>query len=163
MNERDLLQAGFRYALSLKAAPADAEDLVQEAWLRLYRRHGRVRDKALLFTAIRNLFIDRYRRERLVVIEAVDDIDAADDETPLLDDQLRAADLAEPLSRLRSEEREALFLQAVEGYTAQEIARMTNRSRGTVLSLLHRAKRKLADAIRARDDDVAASAGTHKR
>ncbi len=154
MNERDLLQAGFRYALSLRPAPGEADDLVQEAWLRLHRARGRVRDQALLFRAIRNLFIDHYRRERLVVFEPLDSVAETADGAPLLDDRVTLDDLKAPLESLRSEEREALFLNVVEGYTAQEIADLTERPRGTVLSLIHRAKRKLREALTSESDDT---------
>jgi RNA polymerase sigma-70 factor (ECF subfamily) len=43
---------------------------------------------------------------------------------------------------LRSVEREVLFLAVVEGYTADEIGRLVGQSRGSVLSLLHRAREK---------------------
>lgn len=62
----DLLQAGFRFALSLTHHTHDAEDLAQQAWLNLARRHGRVRGKGLLFQTIRNLFYDQYRRGKIV-------------------------------------------------------------------------------------------------
>lgn len=154
MNDRDLLQAGYRYALSLRARKDDAEDLVQEAWYRLHRHAGRVGGKALLFTAIRNVYVDRWRRERLVVFEPLDDRDEPVDETAKPDEaRFAVRDLAAPLAALRSEEREALFLSVVEGYTAQEVADFTGRPRGTVLSLIHRAKRKLRQALQ---DDSAA-------
>lgn len=59
-----MLQAGFRFALSLTHHRHDAADLTQQSWLNLARRHGRVRNKSLLFSTIRNLFYDQYRRER---------------------------------------------------------------------------------------------------
>ncbi|MEM7394370.1 MAG: sigma-70 region 4 domain-containing protein [Verrucomicrobiota bacterium] len=52
------------------------------------------------------------------------------------------------LEQLRPEEREALYLQTVEGYTAQEIARLTGKSRNTILSLIRRGKKKLMDEAR---------------
>ncbi len=149
MDERDLLDAGFRYALSLRHVAHEAEDLVQEAWLRLYRKRGEVRDKRLLFKTIRNLFVDQYRRERLAVFEPLDGVTEVADGALLLDERVRAADLEGPLAGLRAEEREALFLHVVEGYTAREIASLTGRPRGTVLSLVHRAKRKLHAALSA--------------
>jgi RNA polymerase sigma-70 factor (ECF subfamily) len=162
MNDRDLLQAGFRYALSLRANRHDAEDLVQEAWYRLHRRAGRVDGKAVLFTTIRHAFVDRYRRESLVVLEPLDDADApdSDDGEGSLDARLTARDLEAPLASLRAEEREALFLGVVEGYTAEEIGALTGRPRGTVLSVIHRAKRKLRRAIEARDADAASAGGS---
>lgn len=148
MEDRDLLQAGFRYALSLKPHRQDAEDLVQEAWLRLHRHAGRVDGKSLLFTTIRNLFIDRHRRDRLVVFEALDESLCAPAETgdPVAA-AIAARDLEAPLAALRPEEREALFLTVVEGYTAAEAAAFTGRARGTVLSLVHRARLKLRRAL----------------
>lgn len=148
MNERDLLQAGFRYALSLRASHQDAEDLVQEAWFRLHRHQGRVSGKSQLFTTIRNLFIDRYRRSRLAVFEPMDEIDEPiDEEAAKLEAHIVARDLEAPLESLRPEEREALFLMVVEGYTADEVAGLTGRARGTVLSMVYRAKRKLRKAL----------------
>ena len=57
-------------------------------------------------------------------------------------------DLDELLAFLRPEEREALYMNAVEGYSAREIAELTDRPRNTVLSLIHRGKKKFRDAIR---------------
>jgi RNA polymerase sigma-70 factor (ECF subfamily) len=51
------------------------------------------------------------------------------------------------LAGLRTPEREALYLNVVEGYTAKEIGRLTDTSRNTVLSLIHRAKEKLRAAL----------------
>ena len=60
-----------------------------------------------------------------------------------------------PLSQLRSEEREAIYLQVVQGYTAAEAAELMERPRGTVLSLIHRGKARLRMLLRdqARQED----------
>ena len=47
------------------------------------------------------------------------------------------------LAQLRDVEREALFLHVVEGYSVNEIAVLTGKPRGTVLSLIHRGRQKL--------------------
>ena len=52
--DAERLQSGYRYALALTHQPADAEDLVHEAWVNLYRRYGAVTSNALFFTAIRH-------------------------------------------------------------------------------------------------------------
>lgn len=160
--ERALLQAGFRYALSLTAERAEAEDLVQEAWCRLHRRHGRVTEKAMLFTAVRNIFLDQYRRGRLVVFEAIDEAEAPAEADEAMEARLIARDLEAPLAALRPDEREALFLTVVAGYTAEETARMTARARGTVLSLIHRAKAKLRRALDDDRDSPPGAAGTRE-
>jgi RNA polymerase sigma-70 factor (ECF subfamily) len=146
MTERDLLNVGFRYALSLVHNEQEAEDLVQESWLRLYKKRGRKINKSLLFTSIRNLFIDQHRRGKLVVFREFDEErDFAD--SPSFLSELNVRDLEVALAALRSEEREAIFLNSVEGYTVREIAAFTQRSRGTVLSLIHRGKQKMAKTL----------------
>ncbi len=140
VSDADLLQAGYRYALSLTHRIDDAEDCVQEAWLKLCRRYGRVESIAVLFTAVRNLHIDHCRRAKIVAFESLDAEDvgpepaAPERETPGVH-----GDLETLLGGLRMVEREVLFLHYVQGHTAAEIGVLTGRPRGSVLSLLHRA------------------------
>jgi len=143
MDHKDLLQAGFRYAYSLTHHNSDAEDLVQTAWVKLLSSYGEVANKSLLFTSIRNLFIDKYRKNNLVVIESTEIAPECVDNRDSLNDSLCRKDIEKALNYLRSEEREAIFLNVVEGYSAQEIAQLTQRSRNTVLSLISRGKQKL--------------------
>lgn len=153
MNTEDkleaLLQSGFRYACSLTHQPAEAEDLVQEAWLKLARSKQPAWNKPLFFVTLRNLYIDRYRHARLVVLEPLDDAneevisDSASEQEIAMDVEL----LERSLSVLRVEEREAIYLHLVEGYSAAEIAKLTDRSRNTVLSLIHRGRKKLLAAL----------------
>lgn len=143
MTDRDLLQAGYRYALSLAFNHHDAEDLVQEAWVRVSRLHGSVEHKSLLYVTIRNIFIDQYRRKNLVLIESLEDYQEAGSEDVNFEFAINADQINVALHALRVEEREVIFLNAVEGYTAQEIAGLTKRSRNTILSLMHRGKKKL--------------------
>lgn len=148
MNEVELLNAGYRYAWSLCGNRQDAEDLVQDAWCRLVKRYRRTPEKSLLFTTVRNIYIDSYRHNTRFprislqdhhLSEGTDYLSAVDSEDAFAE----AESLQLQLNRLRDKEREALFLSVVEGYTAEEIALMTNSARGSVLSLLHRAKAKL--------------------
>ncbi len=137
----DLLQRGFRYALALSHSPPHAEDLVQDAILALLRRGGPW-NPGYLMRAIRSRFIDQHRRERLVVVRALDDVPeprvyAAFDEPA---SELDPERLERALAALRPAEREAIYLHCVEGYTAREIAELTGHPRNTVLSLLHRGR-----------------------
>ncbi|GJM15126.1 MAG: RNA polymerase sigma factor [Thermodesulfobacteriota bacterium] len=142
MTDRDLLQSGFRYALSLTHNEHEAEDLVQDVWLKLYINSGEIKSKSLFFTSIRNLFIDRYRKKKLVVIEQLEEIG----ETEILTSEIDINDIEKCLAKLRPEEREALFLNSVEEYTAKEISELTNQPRSTVLSLISRGKKKFISA-----------------
>ncbi len=138
MEDRELLQSGFRYALSLTHNEHEAEDLVQDVWLKLYINSNNEKSKPLFFTAIRNLFIDRYRRKNLIAMEQLDENEVIDEKLP----DITNKDIEKCLEKLRPEEREVLFLNGVEEYTAEEIAGITMQSRSTVLSLLSRGKKK---------------------
>ncbi len=144
--DAERLQSGYRYALALTHHPADAEDLVQEAWLNLCRRYGRVESNALLCTAVRNLFIDQGRRKKIVQFESLDQPEPPE-LPPMADEEPGVkGDIAALLAVLRPVEREAIFLHYYEGRTAEEIGQLTSQPRGTVLSLLHRAIAKLRAA-----------------
>ncbi len=139
-----LLQRAYRFALSLTHDDAEARDIVQDASLSVARRGGPWHAGYLL-TAVRNRFLDIRRRPAIFDHEV--DTTALDDpaDTPSPDDTapFAAMALGDALGLLRDDEREVLFLHAVEGLTASEIGAITNRPRGTVLSLLHRTKKKL--------------------
>ncbi len=140
-----LVQAGYRFALSLCHHHYDAEDLAQQAWIKCQHRYGGVKNRSLLYTTIRNLFYDQCRRGKIVLFESIEGHSEPQVETQ--EPAHAAADLDVLLAGLRAEEREALYLNAVEGYTAREISEHTGSSRNTILSHLHRARRKLAHAL----------------
>lgn len=151
----ELLQAGYRYALALRCKEQDAHDLVHEAWIKLNTQLIPLVNRPRLLRTIRNLYIDRYRRDQILVLESVEVVDLpATDDTVTIDSQFAADNLDACLARLRPPEREALFLNSVEGYTAAEIARITGRPRGTVLSLIHRARMKMKAMLAEHDYGV---------
>jgi len=143
MSDTELVQAGYRYALSIARHHEDAEDLVQQAWMKLQRAYGRVEGLPVLFRAIRNLFYDMKRRSKIVQFEPLD----STPEPGRRESAGVSLDMDEVLGRLRSEEREALYLNVVEGFTASEIAEQTGSPRGTILSHIHRARQKLSKAL----------------
>lgn len=147
MDHRELIQAGYRYALSLCHDRGDARDLVHESWARLARRYGEA-NKTLLFIAIRNLWIDAGRRPRLVVAD--NDATARTAGSDRADRGALRGELAAALAELNAQEREAIYLALVEGHTADEIAYQTGRSRNTILSQIRRGK----DKLRARLEDT---------
>lgn len=137
----DMLNAGYRYALSLCPVRADAEDIVHDAWIRLDKRYGKSPEKALLYITIRNLYIDKYRREQKIKFDEFEDQHYLADTAG--EQRLTFEEMSYFLKQLRDVEREALYLSVVEGYTADEIGKLTSTARGTVLSLIHRSKIKL--------------------
>ncbi len=151
LTDADRLQKGYRYALALTHHSADAEDLVQEAWLNLSRRYGRVETNAVLFTAVRNLFVDQCRRKKIVQFDSIEEREGPELPAIAESEPGLQGDLEVLLSILRPVEREALFLHYYEGRTAEEIGQLTAQPRGTVLSLLHRALAKLRAAAVQKD------------
>lgn len=143
-DDRAIIRAGFRYALSLTHDRHDAEDLVQQACLKTFRSRGKLISKRYLFVAIRNLFVDRCRKKQLHRAD-LDTVDLADPKPSQSERLEHRDDIQTMLSLLSYEQREVLFLNCVEGYTAAEIAEITGQPRGTILSQLARAKKKLVD------------------
>lgn len=144
-----LIQAGYRYAYALQNDSGEAQGLVHDAWLRASKSANGTPDKALLFRCVRNIHIDQYRRSRKVQFCSVDDFGRdAGDQTGAFDVvEVPDSKLESALTTLREPEREALFLSVVEGYTAGEVAKLTGSTRGTVLSLIHRARSKLKNIM----------------
>ncbi|MEM7624634.1 MAG: RNA polymerase sigma factor [Planctomycetota bacterium] len=149
---RDLLQSGYRYALTLTRDEPQAEDVLHEACLSLSRSGG-TWERRLLFRAIKHRYIDAYRRDQRRpdevgvepgVLAAVAGSGAQDG---VLAKLVQADTVRDALHSLSDDEREAVYLAWVEGYTARETARQLDRPRGTILSLLHRARQKLRDRL----------------
>ena len=141
---RSLLEGGYRYALSLTHSHRDAEDLVHDAWLSAQSRWRRP-TRRYLYAAIRHRWTDRMRRRAKEVL--FDSIDPALEPVQDVAQPIDRMDLEVALGGLRPREREALYLVTVEGWTARDVARLWDAPRGTVLSLVHRAKAKLAEQL----------------
>lgn len=157
-----LLHSGYRYALSLTHHPASAEDILQDAWVATLQAGG-PHNKPYLFRAIRSRFLNQHKRERLVSMVSIEETEmewGADDHLQDNDPLFAVSEtaLANALATLRPLEREALFLAVIEGYTAQEIGDITAQPRGSVLSLIHRARQKLRHLLCVADEIKEANA-----
>ena len=116
---------------------------MQQVWMRLSRTYDKVEGSPVLFRASRNLFYDQKRRSKIVQFEPLD----SHPENGRSDSKGVSMDIELLMSRLRPEESETLYLNVVEGYTASEISEQTGSPRGTILSLIHRAREKLVKAL----------------
>jgi RNA polymerase sigma-70 factor (ECF subfamily) len=141
----------FRYLDRLSGEPDLANDLVQETFVRLYRR-GSLPDspEAWLITVAMNLFRNakakRTRRRGLLTrarAQAVlADAPATDDAAGATDERLR---VRVALERLRDRERQLLLLHT-EGYRYSEIAGALDLNEASVGTLLARARRAFREA-----------------
>jgi RNA polymerase sigma-70 factor, ECF subfamily len=147
------LDALYRTALRLTGRPADAEDLVQETYLRAWRSLHTYRlgtnPKAWLFRILHNAHIDRFRASARTV-PTVDELEGQDPafvvtETPetLVMGGLMDAEVRQALMEIPEVFRACLILADLEGFSYQEIADILGIPRGTVMSRLFRGRRAM--------------------
>ncbi|MFM7161587.1 MAG: RNA polymerase sigma factor [Planctomycetaceae bacterium] len=145
----------YRYARRLSGSQADAEDLVQEAFLTLQAKGGQVRDptarRAWLFRVVRNAYLQRVRSPAQAVTERLSDdllrelCDPASLEPESLDFDSEA--LQQALMQLPEEYRSALLLHYFRGLVCREIAAHLQIPLGTVLSRISRGKAALRELL----------------
>lgn len=137
----------YRYCRALCDSEADAFDLLQSGVERCLRRPPDDDGRRMAYArrVMSNLRRDELRRRRVVTFEPLDEepttLDtrlAGLEETVITEDELGAV-----WRRLSDAEREILFLWAVEGYSLTDVAEHLGRPRGTVLSMVHRLRRRL--------------------
>jgi RNA polymerase sigma-70 factor (ECF subfamily) len=151
----------YRTALRLVRVPADAEDLVQETYLKAFRAadtfHPGTNLRAWLFTILHNTARNRARdRARDSVTIDSETVERAADthvdgaaETPealLLRDTL-APELQAAVDALPDQFRQAVWLRDVEEFSYAEIASMLDVPVGTVMSRISRGRRMLFDQL----------------
>ncbi len=141
------------YATRVLSDRAEAEDVAQEAMLKLWKiaadwRQGEAKVSTWLYRVVANLCTDRLRKRRGA---ALDDIDEPMDEAPQVVQQMQQAERAKALSHaladLPERQREAVALRHLEGLANPEIAEIMEISVEAVESLTARGKRALAAAL----------------
>ena len=157
------VDALYRTALRMTRNPQDAEDLVQETYYRAFRSAHQFQPgtnlRAWLFKILTNSFINQYRkRARNPQSTSLDDVEdfylyshlvdsgvqpeSPDPEAAVID-RFAEADVIQALERLPLEFRQVVLLADVEGFAYKEIADIVGIPVGTVMSRLHRGRRRL--------------------
>jgi len=157
----------YSHALRLTKNPADAEDLVQETYLKGYKAFNSFKDgtnlRAWLFRILTNSFINAYRKKQrsfdeqeVEDIEAFNTLSSADYSSNthlgisaedalferLTDDEIQTA-----IDSLPGTYKDVVLLADVQGFSYKEIAEILDVPDGTVMSRLHRARAKLKDLL----------------
>ncbi len=155
-----LLPGMYSAAYRLTRNAADAEDLVQETFLRAYRGFHQFQEgtnlKAWLYRILTNTFINSYRKKQrepqTLPADEVEDwylyskmseegLEPSAEATVL--ESLPDEDVQEALSSLPDQFRVAVLLADFEGFSYKEIAEITGVPIGTVMSRLHRGRKAL--------------------
>ena len=149
------LDAAFNLARLLVRNPQDAEDVVQESYLRALRAfkgfHGEA-GRPWFLTIVRNTSFTwlRDNRGRADRAEYLEDLYVSSGPTPEVEsiDRERARGVKRCVQELPSDFREVIVLREMEELSYNEIAEITGVPRGTVMSRLSRARARLAECLR---------------
>jgi RNA polymerase sigma-70 factor (ECF subfamily) len=153
----------YRAALRMTGSPQEAEDLVQETFLRAYRFRHQFQPgtnfRAWLFKIQTNLFRSRYRR-LMTQDSSLDDTeefwlyqhlgpDVKPDTDPAAEvlDRIGVEEVRRAIESLPPVYREAVLLTDVEGFSYKETAGILDVPVGTVMSRLHRGRQRLQRAL----------------
>ena len=162
-----LMGSLYAAAMRMTRNPADADDLVQETYLRAYRGFGGFQEgtnlKAWMYRILTNTYINAYRAKqrrpdetdldevedlylyrRLGGLEAARSGRSAEDE---LMDTFSEAEVKQAVEDLPENFRMAVLLADVEGFAYKEIAEILDIPIGTVMSRLHRGRKALQKAL----------------
>ena len=151
-----LLDDAYTLARYLMRDEHDAQDVVQEAYLRAWRHYGGFHGgdaRPWLLAIVRNCCHTWRRAARpQQVVEYVDEVHGNADGGQRATDAaaIEASDRTElrvALDQLQPEYREAIVLREIEGLSYKEIASVTGAPIGTVMSRLARARRRLQEAL----------------
>ena len=140
----------YRVAYRLTGNAQDAEDLLQDTYLRLWQKRDDLPEEAMteayLVTLMRNLFRDQKRLKRIDTLEDIDDHAEPPDERSL-SRQVEATDEAQQMTQLLDglpeRDGKVLRMHIVEDRSYEEIERDTGLSQGNIRLIVMRARQKL--------------------
>jgi RNA polymerase sigma-70 factor (ECF subfamily) len=147
-------QAMYNTALRIVGDPDDAEDVMQEAFLKAFLKlksyKGEVSFGAWLKRIVINKALDFLRLKRVKVsLEAVDEMELTDvEEVNILETEYSVEAIRKAIYSLPESYRIVLSLILLEGYDHDEVSEILGISNSTSRTQYHRAKKKLVDQLK---------------
>ena len=149
------IDALYGYAMTLTRDATEAEDLVQETYLRATGAANQPQPnsnlKAWLFVIMRNAWLNQLRHNqsgpRFVELETNEAEDADGNPHVVYLRKLEREQVRAAIEKLPQAYREIVVLRDIEGFTYQEIAMVLDCPAGTVMSRLGRARAQLRDSL----------------
>ena len=142
--------AVYGFALSILKKPADAEDVLQDTYIRLFHAAGRYvpqgKPMAFIFTITRNLARMRLRQTQHTAAVTDEEWERFGEDRPAFTPEDRLV-LRAAMEALSDEERQIVALHALFGFRHREIAEVLELPLATVLSKYHRALKKLRSRL----------------
>lgn len=150
----------FLTALRLTRHRQDAEDIVQDAFTKLWElRHDTLADKnveAYCTRIVHNLFIDRQRRQHLhISVQAADEFNLPDHHATgnKLEQQESENMVMRLIGELPEQQRQIITLRDVEGQTYEEIENLTKLSPTNIRVLLSRARKTIRERFKTQTEN----------
>lgn len=152
-------------AMKMTRNPQDAQDLVQETFLKAYASFAKFNEgtnlKAWLYRIMTNSYINVYRKkQREPFLQAADELEdwqlsGATSTTAMHSksaeaealDRIPSNVVTKALNELPEDRRMVVYLADVEGFSYQEIAEIMDTPNGTVMSRLHRGRKQLREML----------------
>lgn len=143
----------YRFFLAQSQSRPDADDLLQETWLRIHKvRHTyRSSEPALpwFYAIARHVRVDHYRKS-IRTTAGEQKLEAMSKEaSPVPGESDRAQSLEALLAPLPESQREVIEMLKISGMSLEEVARATSSSVGSVKQKVHRAYKKLRETMSA--------------
>jgi len=152
-----------RFFVVQSASRADADDLLQETWLRIHRvRHTYRPGEPVLpwFYAIaRHVRVDHYRKTMRVTAREQKLDEVPEIAAPISGESNRGNSLEALLAPLPESQREVIEMLKVASMSLEEVARATSSSVGSVKQKVHRAYKKLRETMAAAEPKKARGGG----
>jgi RNA polymerase sigma-70 factor (ECF subfamily) len=149
----------FRFCVLKVSTSELAQDITQEVFMRYWQSLRKGEDlkneRAYLYTVARHLIIDWYRKKKEASLDALTDtgLEFRDENAKSITTQSEIREILEVIEKLDEDDREALLLRFVEGFSPKEIAELLDESANVISVRIHRALKKVQELLHTKSSD----------